>query len=141
MLDTLSTELLEHNSSFLDGPELSSLGLVCQSLRESTTAVFGGAWLRVVDTDLSKESLPSLVTIAHHDIFRNSVRTLRVAREGKRLYGTLGGEHIWPRRASSALDFSSAVVRNFQDMVRRLDNCTTVEVCDRPGSYYGDSEA
>lgn len=142
MLGNLSAEVLEHILAFLDRSDLSSLRLVSRSLSESTTAPFGKAWLRTVETDLSEEGIRRLETIADHEIFRNSVRTLRIIRSIRRsVHSTLGGERIWPRRGSSVLDFSSAVARNFQDTVQRLDNCITFEVCDRPGVPGGDDGA
>lgn len=142
MLATLSTELVEHISAFLDGPHLSSLRLVCRSLRAKTTAVFGRAWLGLVETDLSEKSLRRLEAIAGHDVFRHSTCTLRIVRVSGDddkytcVYGPLDEGYWNPPRPPSPRDFSSvAVVWNFQDMLRRLANCNAFEVCDQAGCF------
>lgn len=113
MLDSLSTELVEHIASFVTSKhDLGSLRLVCRRLHRATLTAVASAWFRTLETDLCPRSMRRLAHISSNETFRLAVRKIRTAGVCPRRSWLSDG---WPQRPSGALDLSS------QTIDRRVD--------------------
>jgi hypothetical protein len=118
MLDTLTTELVEHIVGLLDDKsDLLSVRLVCQQLDWKAFRTFGMAWFSTLDSDLSMQSLRRLESIAHHKKLRLYVQKLRIGYSTHPPERPLGHGNHWMREASGCLDVSSPIASSFRDLL------------------------
>jgi hypothetical protein len=97
MLNQLSTELVELIASHLAPHDLHALRLVCRSLRERSSTLFGRAFFHTVETNLSAKSLARLRGISEHGVFAYAVRWLRISQDEGLDDGALGSGVTWSR--------------------------------------------
>ena len=79
MLQTLSTEVIQHIASLLEADEdRFALRLVCRQLYVKSVHTFADIWFSVSPMDFSPWHLDMLDRISRHEVYRGAVRQLRV---------------------------------------------------------------